>query len=141
VKRARADLAGTLGRFAVVGGATSVLYLVVGHVLSAFAGLSVLTATSLAFILVVAVNYVFHYQWTFEATVRHRVAMARFIVASAGGFALNMLLVGLLVGTHAVPLPISQTVVIVVVTGWNFLLNFLWVFTSRSAVDRSQASD
>lgn len=136
----RSDFARISSRFATVGIATSLLYVLSGYALVAFAGLAPLLATSLAFLMVIIVNYVSHYHWTFESTIGHRIAITRFVVASAGGFILNLLFVDILTGRLRLPSLAAQVVVIVVVTAWNFCLNFLWVFASRrSAGSRDTA--
>jgi putative flippase GtrA len=141
VTRGRSGIASIASRFAAVGVATSLLYLLAGYALVEFAGIAPLWATSLAFVLVITVNYVSHYHWTFGSTVGHRVAIARFVVASAGGLILNMLLVDILTSKLGFASSASQLAVIVVVTAWNFCLNFLWVFASRRTSGARDTAD
>jgi putative flippase GtrA len=131
MKESSVELALKLRRFAVVGLATTVVYLLAGYALVELMGIGWLLGTSLAFALVILLNYFLHYSWTFGSVVRHRVAFTRFVVSSAVGFALNFVLIDFLIGVLSAPTLAAQLAVVCVVTAWNFALNYLWVFSSR----------
>lgn len=79
----------------------------------------VMTATGIAFILVVLVNYVLQRMWTFRSRVAHARAFIPFLVMSAAGFGINsgVMALGIAAGVHYL---LVQAVAIGVVVVWNY---------------------
>ena len=105
----------------------AVFYLALWLLVECF-NVSVLVATSAAFILVTLQNYILHYVWTFTSNHAHSVALPRFALMNVAGFCLNwsVMYVGvkLLAGNYL----LVQTVAVAGVIAWNFVLSTWWIF-------------
>jgi putative flippase GtrA len=115
-------------RFATVGLLATGIYLGAVTLLSRWLELSVPIAATISFVLVVTINYLLHYFWTFRSRRHHGSAVPRFLVTSVGGLAINYAVVAL--GTRW--LQLSQTPVLFLGIGfvvlWNYALSKFWVF-------------
>lgn len=122
---------GELARFGVVGTIGALIYLVSTTALSQHAGLPLAIAAAVSFVLVVAINYVLHYFWTFKSMQSHLAAAPRFLGTAAGGLALNSGF--LLLGSHLNLLSPTALLLsgICLVVAWNYLLSKFWVFMDR----------
>ncbi len=76
-------------RFALVGLAGAAMYYALLWSMVELAGMPPLGASSLAFALVVAENYVLHRYWTFSSSAPHRRALPRFALLAGCGAAVN----------------------------------------------------
>ena len=92
-------------------------------------GLPVLVATSIAFALVTIENYLLHRSWTFQSTAAHRSAFPRFVLMSVVGFFLNAGIMYYGVQALQYNYLLVQTLAIVVLVCWNFVLSSLWIFS------------
>src|SRR5437016_5871930 len=81
-----------LVRFTLVGVAGTLVYYAALWSLVEVARMPVMRSTCIAFLLVVAENYLLHRLWTFRSTAPHRRAVPRFLFMSAMGFGLNGLI-------------------------------------------------
>ncbi len=81
---------GKLGRYIVVGSIGALIYYGILWLLVEVAGIAVLVASSIGFILVLLENYVLHYFWTFDSSARHREALPRFVAMNMIGLCLNL---------------------------------------------------
>ena len=119
-------------RFGVVGGVATIVYFVATRSLQYYAGLSTPTAASISFALVVALNYVLHYAWTFRSSEPHLRTLPRFLGTSFGGLAINY--VAVLGATSWLQMSQSEGLLLGVglVVMWNYLLARFWVFVDRS---------
>ncbi|MGI9292804.1 MAG: GtrA family protein [Pseudomonadales bacterium] len=115
-------------RFILVGGLTAAIYYGVLYVLVEFVGVGVLLSSSAAYIGAIVLNYKLHHAWTFEAKVSHRVASFRYIVMVAIGFTINYLVMFFGVGNDQSNYLLVQTVAVVCVVAWNFIVSSLWVY-------------
>jgi len=115
-------------RFSVVGGLGLSIYLVCTILLMKFAAVSLFASASLAFALVVLVNYLLHYSWTFRSKRPHSSAALRFTITSIGGMAINggfLALASRVVQRYTFLLLIAGALLVVV---WNYLLARFWAF-------------
>jgi len=117
------------GRFAVVGIFGTIVYAAVAWMLTAAFAANTMTATSISFVVVVALNYVLHYQWTFSSRKQHVVAVAQFAAASFLGFTVNFLAVYVGVVVWKFAYLAVQIPALFLVVASNFLLSALWVFS------------
>lgn len=124
-----------LVRYAVVGISATGVYLLCVHLLREYGGLPMTAAASIAFVVVVMMNYVLHYYWTFESSRPHVSSIPRFIVTSTGGMIINLTVVSL----GAPLLPQAPTLVLLagcgIVVAWNYLMSRFWVFLDSPRVD------
>lgn len=121
-------------RFAVVGVAGTLVYYALLWTLVEAARVSVMTSTSIAFLAVVAQNYVLHRLWTFRsATPTHRRALPRFLLMSATGFWVNGAVMALGVQRMGFNYLSVQAVAIGVVVACNFI-GTCWIFRRRLGV-------
>ena len=117
-----------VARFVVVGLATALAY----YCLLVFAvevvGFGPVLASGICYVLVVVLNYLLHYHWTFTATAGHSVVVNRYVVMLCGGFALNSGVMYSGVNLMAWNYLLVQTGAIGLIAAWNFILSSLWVF-------------
>lgn len=118
----------TLAKFGVVGVSGTVVYYTVLWTLVELLRVSVLVATSAAFLLVCVANYVFHNVWTFVSTNAHMVAFPRFLFMNLVGFSINLGIMFAGVEKMALNYLLVQALAIATVVAWNFTLSFFWVF-------------
>jgi putative flippase GtrA len=76
-------------RFALVGLAGAAVYYALLWSMVELGGMPALAASSLAFALVVAENYLLHRRWTFDSRAPHREAFPRFVLMALCGAAVN----------------------------------------------------
>lgn len=117
-----------LFRFGVSGTAGAVTFFTVLLLLVEVLGVGPTPATSVAFIIAVLQNYVFHYHFTFKSEKGHKWALPRFITASVIGFFLNVGIVWLGAQVLGVHYLLAQFVAVAFVITSNFVLAVLWVF-------------
>ena len=117
-----------LGRFAAVGLVGAVVYYFVLWTMVEQLGISVLAATSIAFVLVTIENYALHHRWTFASTHSHAVAFPRFVFINVIGFWMNFGIMA--AGLHYLSLSylLVQAFAIVAVVAWNFVVSSYWIF-------------
>jgi len=121
-----------LVRFALVGlGGTAVYYALLWSLVE-LGGVPVLGASSVAFCVVVAENYLLHRRWTFASRVPHRAALPRFVLVAGCGAALNGAVMGacLRLGWHYL---LAQTLALALVVACN-LAGTLTIFRSGRRV-------
>lgn len=119
-----------LSRFGVVGLVGAAVYYVALWIMVEELRLSVLVATSIAFLLVALENYVLHYVWTFKSTNQHAIALPRFLSMNLVGFFINLGIMFAGVEKLAFNYFLVQAVAIILVMCWNFSLSFIWIFRS-----------
>lgn len=118
-----------LVRFATVGASGYVVNLAVFAALVHAASVDYRVAATGAFLVALTNNFIWNRVWTFRARAGHAgFQAARFLVVSLGAFAVNLVVLHLLVaGLHAPEVP-AQALAIVTATPLNFLGNKLWSF-------------
>ncbi len=117
-----------LFRFTVVGLITAAVHYGLLFLLVEFLGLQATIASSLGFLVAVAVNYLMHYSWTFAAPVPHGHALLRYIVMISLGFLINGGFMQFGVVALELNYLLVQLLAFVAVISWNFLVSSLWVF-------------
>lgn len=120
-------------RFAVVGVAGTLVFYALLWTLVEAAHIAVMTSTSIAFLAVVAQNYVLHRLWTFRSATPHRRALPRFLLMSATGFWVNGAVMALGVQRLGLNYLSVQAVAIGVVVACNFI-GTSWIFRRRPRV-------
>jgi putative flippase GtrA len=117
-----------LARFAAVGASGYVVNLVVFALAFSVAGLDHRVAATAAFLVAVTNNFTWNRIWTFrrpDGRISHQAA--RFLAVSVAGFALNLVLLEVLVAAGAPELG-AQATAVALVMPFNFLLNRRWTF-------------
>jgi putative flippase GtrA len=122
------DRIARLARFAVVGATGAIVYYVALWTLVEWMLVPVMLATSIAFVLVAAQNYVLHYLWTFDSDRSHIAALPRFLVMNVVGFCLNWGIMFAGVRLAEFYYLIVQGVAIAVVITWSVMLSHFWIF-------------
>jgi putative flippase GtrA len=121
-----------LVRFGLVGTLGAGVYFLSTALLMRYCRWSFVASASTSFVLVVAMNYVLHYSWTFRSKRPHSSAVVRFLGTSVGGMAINSGF--LFLGARFATLPQS----VLLLTGaclvvlWNYLVSRFWVFTESA---------
>lgn len=122
-----------LMRFGLVGVIGAGVYFLATLLLVRYRGWSVVSGASVSFVLVISINYLLHYSWTFRSRRPHSSATVRFVVASVGGMVINSGF--LFLGPRLVewsPEALLLTGVCLVVL-WNYLMARFWVFTDADS--------
>lgn len=125
--RHRLATAAQLARFGASGLMTTGIYLVSTQVLHRY-GLSLTSAASISFCIVVLISYLVNYSWTFRSDQHHSVAVRRFTLMVVAGWVINGVTVAL--GSRwpgSSPTTILLAGIGLVVT-WNYFVSRFWVF-------------
>lgn len=115
-------------RYAVTGGLSTLTHVGTTVVLVEVAGLRAVVASTLGFVLSIAVSYTLQKSWVFTSTARHRGALPKFLVAAGAAALLNSGVLTL--GTEVLDLhylPV-QVVALVLIPVSNYLINSWWTF-------------
>ena len=120
-------------RFGMVGAlATGVYYGLLWVMVEIFA-ISILVATSAAFIFVTIENYILHYTWTFRSTNAHAETFPRFLIMNIVGFGINWLVMFAGVVIAGFNYLGVQALAITLVVAWNLALSHFWIFRKIEA--------
>ena len=105
-------------RFALVGLSGAAMYYALLWSMVALGGVPALAASTLAFAVVVAENYVLHRRWTFASRAPHRQALPRFALMAGCGAGVNAAVMGscLRLGWHYL---LAQALALAVVVACN----------------------
>lgn len=114
--------------FLVFGGLTTLIHFVVFRIGYIQLGLSVVVATTIAFIVAVSFSYLVNYHVTFQSDQQHSISSAKFIVSTVLGFIWNVTLMHLLIVVFGMHYVLAFILVTGVVMVNNFLLFKFWVF-------------
>lgn len=117
-----------LYRFAIVGGATALIYF--GLLLVSVEGLGVSPSSgaALSYVLAILFNYSLHKAWTFDSKVGHSTSAPRFAVFVVLSFAANVLLMSYgpaLLHVHYLVIQVASAVMLVAV---SYLMQKFWIF-------------
>ena len=118
-----------LVRFALVGASGYLVNLAVFALALEGAGLAYPAAATLAFLVAISNNFLWHRRWTFRAgdtQARHQIT--RFLIVSVTAFLAGLLLLTAIVELLGVAEVPAQAVAIVAVTPLSFVANKLWTF-------------
>ena len=133
---------GELRRFvlyAVAGFAATGTHYAVMMALVAWANVPEVAASCVGFLAGACVKYPLNYWTVFGSRQRHRVAMARFVVALAVSFVLNAALLAFLLRALDVHYMVSQVLTTGAVLLVNYLLARYWIFLARGAGGEKEA--
>jgi putative flippase GtrA len=124
---------GRLGRFAIVGGVSSALFLLLSYALPV-AGLPAFIASLVAYAVSLAVAYVGQRVWTFGARHTHRHALPRYLTlqlacALATALLAEVLIVGF--GLSPLAMSIATTIFAAVV---SYAGTWFWVFPDSHGI-------
>ncbi len=95
-------------------------------------------ASSVGFLAGAFVKYPLNYWTVFASRQRHRVALPRFVLALAVSFALNALVLALLLHALDAHYMVSQVLTTGAVLVVNYLLARYWVFLARDGRDHQE---
>jgi putative flippase GtrA len=115
-------------RFGMVGVLATVVYYGLLWTMVEIFSISILVATSVAFIFVTIENYILHYTWTFQSTNAHAKAFPRFLLMNIGGFGINWLMMFAGVVVAGFNYLWVQALAIIIVVAWNLALSHFWIF-------------
>ena len=115
-------------RFALVGITGSVAYYLLVLLMVEGLHTSVMTGTSIAFVVVVLQNYFLHYAWTFSSTAMHVKALPQFFLMSATGFGINWATMFAGVEWLKFNYLLVQVAAIGAVVAWNVLITHFVIF-------------
>jgi putative flippase GtrA len=120
--------AAQIGRFIAVGLLTALVYYGLLVLAVELLQLGPVIASGLCYVLVVVLNYLLHYHWTFTASAGHSVVVNRYILMLCGGFILNTGAMYSGVSIMGWNYLLVQTAAIGLIACWNYVLSAQWVF-------------
>jgi len=118
-------------RFAIVGGATALVYLGTLLVSVEVFGLSPGWGAAVAWVLGILFNYFLHKAWTFDSKVRHSTSAPRFAVIVALSFAANVVLMSYGPGLLQLHYFVVQLASAVMFGLLSYLMQRFWIFKAR----------
>jgi len=121
-------------RFGFIGMCTTAIHYLVLVTLYSNYDVSVLLATSVAFVFAVIFSYTANRRFTFKSDSEHQKSVPKFLIAALLGLALNITILHVLVERYGVILEWAFCVTTTVVMISNYLFNKLWVFSSDSKI-------
>jgi len=86
------------------------------------------TASILGMLAGAVVNYLLNYHWVFQSKRRHSETLSKFFATGGVGWALNAVIMYVLVTIASIHYLLAQVVATGIVLFWNFLGNRLWTF-------------
>jgi putative flippase GtrA len=123
-----------LGRFLTVGASGFAINIALFALLVHPLGMQYVLAAVVSNLLALSSNFVLNRQWTFEATHgRRRLQAPRFAVVSAGGFAVNLLILQLCVELAGLPKLPAEVIASAIAAPVNFLGSRQWAFRRRQS--------
>jgi putative flippase GtrA len=123
-----------LGRFLTVGTSGFVINIAVYAVLVHPLAVPYVLGAIVSNVVALSSNFVLNRRWTFAATHgRRRLQLPRFAVVSAGGFAVNLLVLRVCVEALGVPKLPAEVVASAIAAPVNFLGSRQWAFRRRRA--------
>jgi dolichol-phosphate mannosyltransferase len=118
-----------LARFTAVGASGYVVNLATFAVCVHALNLDFRIAAVIAFLIAVTNNFWWNRHWTFEARAGHAGQQAaRFLAVSVAAFAVNFVLLEILVSVAGLKEVVAQAIAVAAATPCNFLGNKLWTF-------------
>jgi putative flippase GtrA len=130
--RLDAGTAGRIARFTIVGLAAMAAYAAIVTALT-FAGMRpAWLASGLAYALAAIWSYVGHRRFSFRSDAPHRRAGPRFVLVTAVGQGLAILIPALMTDLTGYPPIVSTAVVCLVCPAVSFILNSAFVFADRT---------
>ncbi|RUW34111.1 MULTISPECIES: GtrA family protein [unclassified Mesorhizobium] len=118
-----------LSRFAVIGGAATLVYALCALLLSGGGrALSATSASVIAYVIAGVFSYAGHKYFTFVSAGAHRFELPRFLLLNAMGLAIAAALPGLLTGRLGMPAAVPVLLTCVAVPLVNYIMLGRWVF-------------
>ncbi|MFS0758104.1 GtrA family protein [Noviherbaspirillum sp. 1P10PC] len=119
-------------RFAVVGIASNALGFC-WYLLLTWLGMGPKTAMSLLYLIGTLQTFVFNKRWSFQYHGTDKMVLVRYLATYGFGYALNLVMLIILVDYANLPHLIVQATMIVAVAGLTFILQKFWVFAPSNA--------
>lgn len=121
----------TASRFAIVGAVATVVHMTVVWVLASAYAVQVFVANLAAFGCAFAFSFAGHHWWTFRSSGSARRRLIRFSAIALAGFALNSVILSIVLWTGLLSPPNSALVAVAVVPAISFVFSRLWGFSGR----------
>ena len=126
------DILTQFARFMAVGAVGTVVHYTILILLVEKMEVSAVLGSSVGAIAGAFVNYFLNYYYTFRSNRRHAKAIVQFYIVAGSGFLLNALSMWIMVDVLDIYYLLGQLVTTGIVLLWNFWLNRIWTFRSRS---------
>lgn len=115
-------------KFALVGLASTITTLAVLVCMVEFFGNEPVLSSVAGYCLGAALNYFLNYHVTFISTIRHAVAIPRFVLVIAGGLLINTAVMYLAVNLFRIPYVLAQVLAVGFVMFFSFICYRTWAF-------------
>lgn len=115
-------------RYLVAGGLAAGAHFFVLVSLVEFANVNPNAASTIGFLIAIAVNYPLQYRWAFFATGKHSIVFKRYIIVTLGGLLVNVTSFFILYSIFGFRYIISQVASTAAVTSINYIINSRYTF-------------
>ena len=115
-------------RYAVAGGLSALTHLGTMTVLVETGTASPVIASTIGFVLSIAVSYTLQKRWVFASAARHLPTMLKFLVATVVALVLNAVVLALGTEVWSLNYLLVQLVALVLIPVSNYLINSFWTF-------------
>lgn len=119
-------------RYGVVGGSVNLALFLFYLGITDWGGITPLLATTIVYVIGVALTYAGNAVWSFGNNTKHNYAAPRYIATYLAGYLIQAGVLSGLVRLSSVPHPIAQLLAMASAAGSIFLLLNFWVFRVRS---------
>jgi putative flippase GtrA len=128
----RREILSQLAKFTVVGAFGTVVHYTILILLVEKIGAGAVVSSSVGAIAGAFVNYFLNYYFTFRSNRRHVEAIIQFYIVAGTGFLLNALFMWMFAEFLGIYYLLAQLITTGIVLLWNFWLNRIWTFQSRT---------
>ena len=118
-------------RFGLVGGAATIVHIVIVSLLIANTDLPILVANLIAFLAAFGISFSGNYIWTFGSPGSPHSAMRRFLIISTSAFAANSLLLASLTSANYLSPTVSAVSAAAIVPLFTYTASRFWGFKVR----------
>jgi putative flippase GtrA len=126
------DFQAEIVRFGIVGVSSVGFYLLVLYLVTEAAGLALLPASIIAYLIAIVWGYTFQRIWTFRSSRSHLVAAPLFVLVQGVGIVINTVMLHVLVERVGLDFAPAQLISVACIAVWTYSAQKFWVFFDAS---------
>ena len=123
-----------LFKFIVVGGSTTLLYVLLVVVGVEWAAMKPILAITISYSIIFIISFVLNKIWVFDSVDAWKTSLIKFVLVSFSGFILNLAITYFMVNILSCWYVFALLTTVVVIPFYTFFLNNLWTFRSDKHV-------
>ncbi len=118
-------------KFSIVGVVATILHLLIALSLVTYYSVHPILANFFAFLCAFMVSFFGHFHWTFSVAIDQRVALIKFFAVTMTAFAINNLLLMVLLNVTNLPKQWVVAMAAMIIPVVTFISSRLWVFNGK----------